>query len=194
MRRLAALALLAAASCTSSTEAAVVRSGFSVRDGLVGTGAIVRSERPVRDIELRVSFYRDGKELRTERDRIPFCPRSTDCTWGQQTFADTLGEVDRIEVAVTGAKPVASTPALRVLRTRTTGRDTIVSPNGIEGTVYLVAFDAGVPKLGRSFFVRTGERNPLHFSRTLFPRGQGDRVGAFLYPGPVPGRVRGPVD
>ena len=195
MRRLAALAVLVAASCASpSGGTVVVRSDFTARAGLVGAGAIVRSQRPVVDVELSVSFYRDGKRVRVERDRIPFCPRSTDCPWAQQTLDESLGEIDRIEVLVTGAKPVASTPTVHVLRVRTTGRGTTVMPAGIEGTVYLVAFDSQVPTLGRSFFVRDGERDPLHFSEMLFPRRREERVVAYLYPGPVPARVGGPAD
>jgi hypothetical protein len=193
MKRLAAAVLLIAAAC-ASPDAHVARTGFTRRGALVGTGAIVRTNSPMRDIEVTATFFAKSRKVRAERDRLPFCPAHTDCLWGQQLFTESVGTVDRVEVTVTGARRAKSVPEPRRLRVRTRRTETIVEPDGTEGTVYLVAIDVGVPKLGRSSFVRRGERVPLHFSPALFPIREGERVVAFLYPGRVPARVEGAAD
>lgn len=215
MRRLPSIALLGGvlaalvAGCSPPpakdadriTLVRVERSGFFVGSHQVGAGAILRNggDATVRAIELRVTFFADGKTVSTQRDELPFCPPNAECPWGQRLYGEHVGErwrdIDRVTVEVTRDGGVVR-DALTIdrLDVRTTGDAAVVRRSGVEGTAYLLAYDRTTPRSGVSFFIGAGERGTLRYGKELFERNTGDTVRAFVYPGPTPARVRGPVD
>jgi hypothetical protein len=184
-----------------ASAAYVVRSGFSIRDEQIGTGALVRvrGQRAVREIRLRVSMFANGRRVTVERAELPYCPPSTDCLWAEALFGEHLGrnwrDVDRVRVEVVGdGGRMTGSHEVGRLDLEEQEAHVTVTPEGEEGTAYLVALRDSAPAFGVSFFVGDGDRRPLRYSQTLFPRRQGDRVVAVFYPGPVPPSVHGPQD
>jgi hypothetical protein len=212
MRRLALLLLVLLGACGGGDQpqeaaepresrARVVRSGFSIHDKQVGTGAIVRvdGDEARQKIGLRVTFFADGERLGAERDTLPFCPPRTECGWGQTLFGSNLhkswASIDRVEVEISdNGSATSDETELGELDVTADDERVVVTPGGEEGTVYLVAFDNEVPRSGYSFFTQDGERGKLRYSQRIFPRRDGSDVKACFYPGPIPERVGGPAD
>lgn len=177
----------------------VARSAFFVGTEQVGTAAVLRVDgsRTVTDIELSITFFAADRELGRETDRLPFCPPSTDCPWGQRLYGEHLGrrwrDIDRVTVEVTGhGAKTRRELGVEELSTRVTDEVAIVRPAGVEGTAYLLAYDGDTPRTGVSFFIAEGDRHALWYSRRLFERPAGGEVRAYLYPGRTPASVRGP--
>ncbi|HYZ94115.1 MAG TPA: hypothetical protein VFA34_17205 [Actinomycetota bacterium] len=175
------------------TEASVVRSGFSIRDGRLGAGALVRvgGSKTIRDITIGITFFAGGRKVGAQqRDILPYCPPSSDCWWGQSFFGDRLdvrwASVDRAVVRVLRAG--ASTDRESIvsrLRFAVEGDDVVVTPAGEDGTAYLVAVRGSRPSYGISFVTRSGEHAPLRYGTESFPTDRRDRIVGAFYPGPV---------
>ncbi len=180
---------------TARTEAYVVRSGFSIRDGRVGVGALVRvrGDRAVHTITLGISLFAKGRRVGRQEDTLPYCPASTDCWWGQAFSIEH--PVDRLRVQVVGTSGrTVSPPPIRKLRVVVQDDAVLVTPPGEDGTAYLVALHGVEPSFGISFFMRRDETAELRYGKDDFPRGTNDRVLGVFYPGRVPAGVSGPAD
>jgi hypothetical protein len=181
------------------TEASIVRSGFSVRDGRIGVAALVRvrGDRTVHAIRLRVSLFSNGRRIgRSQSDVLPYCPPSTDCWWGQSFFGDQLDQdwrsVDRVVLSVDRVGDrVPSESIVSNLRTSVQGDDVLVTPPGTDGTAYLLALRGSQPSYGISFVVRGDENETLRYGKDQLPVDKRDRVIGVFYPGRVP---FGPAD
>ncbi len=209
-RTIAAAIFISAAACSgqnppadtrpASSTASVARTSFSVRDDYVGAAAVIRVEdRALKDIELLIEFYVDGKRLGTEGDTLPFCPRATDCPWGQAFLGDYLEgdwrSIDRVDVVVdSDGGAYGGDAEIEELQTTAGELATTVAQNGREGTAYLLAYKGKVPVFGSSFFTKAEERGDRRYPSESFPRSAGDRLRTFLYPGPVPASVYGAAD
>lgn len=195
MRRwtLVALVLAATTAACANGGSSVSRTGFSVRDGRVGFGALVRATEPLREVELEISIMNDGRAVSTQTDTLPHCSPGRDCWWGTGFFHE--GPVDDVLIRVIRSTSAAEdVPPIRELAVSKHGADVRLRAPGAEGTVYLLAFERGRPRYGLSFFTGRGDRGELRYERQTFPVREGEQVRAFFYPGPVPGSVYGPID
>lgn len=200
-----ALVLLVAACAKPETPLATTPpgtqgaiAGFAIRGEHIGTSARIRVDEGRRPVELRISLIADGREVWSGRDTVPFCPAATDCWWGNAFFDDELARHDppiddiRVEVAPGEANDI--TGDFRELDVTHHADEVTMQPPGIEGTVYLVAFDGDRPTFGVSFFTEAGSTSLLHYGPALFPLRPGERARAFHYAGPIPARVTQPDD
>lgn len=186
------LFVTAVAAC-GSAGTGVSRTGYSVRDGRVGFGGLIRTTGPVRNIGLEVTMRDEGRAVRTDRDTLVYCAPERDCWWGNSFVADeAIDEVDIRIVASEAADDDIEAPR-ELPVTRRSGEVRLRAP-GEEGVVYLLAFERGTPRFAISFFTRRDEQGQLRYSRALFPARGDEAVRAFFYPGPVPSSAYGPSD
>lgn len=177
------------------TDAYVVRSGYSIREGRVGVGALVRvrGDRAVKTIRLGISLFAKGRRIGRQQDTLPYCPASTDCWWAQGFYDER--SVDRVTVEVVGtAGKTESTPEVQSLPVIVRDDEVVVTPSGEEGTAYIVAMRGRRPSFGISFFARRNATDELRYGKDLFPITSADRVLGVLYPGPIPPGAYGPAD
>lgn len=177
------------------TDAYVVRSGFSVRDGRVGVAALVRvrGNRTVRGIKVGVSLFAGGRRVGRQQDTLPYCPSSTDCWWGQGFYDEHSVDRVRVEIIDTTSRTDAQAHVEK-LPVVVQNDEVVVTPRGEEGTAYLVALYGREPSYAISFFTRSDETAPLRYGNDLFPITKRDRLLAVFYPGAVPAGAYGPTD
>lgn len=193
MRTMCAVVVLAAlVACSDGPTVRVVQSGAEVRGNRIGAAAsVVVDDAPRGPVDLGLRFVdADGVTVGSAKAFVPSCGRGRTCPWGAAFPGTAIGrrwrDVADVRITILRAPRGGRTSAPVRFGVRRGADGTIRGRAPVDqGIVHVVSVVRGVPVFGAYQEVTPSAGRDVSVTRDAMPARDGERLVAFVYPGPV---------